>query len=198
MQNGSTPQHGLVVSNHLSYLDIVLYAAAMPCVFVAKVEVRSWPLVGLAAICGGTIFLDRSSKASAAKAAERMHMLLAEGIPVLLFPEGTSTDGSTVLKFHSTLFEPAVVCGVPISAGAIRYLEGRDYQERDLCYYGDIHFAPHLLETMGRKGMIGRIDFSSQPRVYLHRRVAADETRQEIIALREAGALQSSPSSINS
>lgn len=188
----------MVVSNHLSYLDIVLYSAAMPCVIVSKIEVRSWPLIGLAASCGGTIFIDRSSKASAAATAERMQAVLAEGIPVLLFPEGTSTDGSEVLKFHSTLFEPAVVNSVPITASAIRYLSGKGYSERDLCYYGDIHFAPHLLQTMGHDSLGGRIDFSSQTRTYPHRRVAADETRQEIVALREAGMEQISPSAKNS
>lgn len=185
------PQQGLLVSNHLSYLDIVVYAASAPCIFVSKVEVRSWPLIGLAASCAGTIFLDRSSKASAAATAEHMYAVLAEGVPVLLFPEGTSTDGSAVLKFHSTLFEPAIAHGVPVSTGAIRYLDGADYVERDLCYYGDIHFAPHLLETMGRDGVTARLDYSSQSHVYTHRRAAADEARKEIVALRE---LQSSTS----
>jgi lyso-ornithine lipid O-acyltransferase len=164
----------------------------MPCVFVSKIEVRSWPLFGLAASYAGTIFIDRSSRASAAAAAERMQVLLAEGIPVLLFPEGTSTDGASVLKFHSTLFEPAIAHRVPISVSAIRYLSTAEYQERDLCYYGDIHFAPHMLETMGRKNLTARIDFSSQQQIYVDRRVAAEETRQAVIALREAAMLQTS------
>lgn len=185
VQRGIPPQCGLLVSNHLSYLDIVVFAASAPCVFVSKVEVRSWPLIGLAASCSGTIFIDRSSKASAAATAERMNAILAEGIPVLLFPEGTSTDGSSVLKFHSTLFESVVAHGIPVTAGAIRYLDGPDYQERDLCYYGDIHFAPHLLEMMGRKGVAARLDYSPEPHIYPHRRIAAEETRKEVVALRE-------------
>jgi 1-acyl-sn-glycerol-3-phosphate acyltransferase len=194
-QSGIPPHHGLIVSNHLSYLDILLYGAAMPCVFVSKVEVRSWPLFGLAASCAGTIFIDRSSRASAAAASERMQKLLAEGIPVLLFPEGTSSDGSSVLKFHSSLFEPAVIYGVPVSVSAIRYLGTADYQEKDLCYYGDIHFAPHLLETMGRKSLTACINFSPGQQVYSDRRIAANQTREAVIAIREAGTLQ--PSSNN-
>lgn len=184
VQSGVPPQHGLLVSNHLSYLDILIYAASAPCVFVSKVEVRSWPLIGLAASCCGTVFIDRSSKASAAAAAEQMKSLLAEGVPVLLFPEGTSTDGSAVLKFHSTLFEPAVAHQIPVSAAAIRYLDGSDYQERDLCYYDDIHFAPHILQTMGRDGLTARLDYAPQPHIYAQRRMAADEARNEIVALR--------------
>jgi 1-acyl-sn-glycerol-3-phosphate acyltransferase len=184
--NGVPPLQGLIVSNHLSYLDILLYGAAMPCVFVSKIEVRKWPLFGLAASCGGTVFIDRSSRASAATAADQIHSLLAEGIPVLVFPEGTSTDGSVVLRFHPTLFEPVVVHGLPVTTAAVRYLKGADYEEKDLCYYGDIHFAPHLLETMGRKGLAGRIDFSPEAHVYAHRRAAADATWQEIVHLRQA------------
>lgn len=183
--SGAPPVQGLIVSNHLSYLDILLYAAAMPCVFVSKVEVRSWPLFGLAARCGGTVFIDRSSRASAAVAAEQIHSLLAEGIPVLVFPEGTSTDGSVVLRFHSTLFGPVVAHGLPITTAAVRYLKGEGYEEKDLCYYGDIHFGPHLFETMGRKDLAGRIDFSPEAHVYQHRRAAADATWQEIVHLRQ-------------
>src|SRR5271155_4103497 len=91
---GETPKAGLIASNHLSYLDILFYGATVPCVFVAKFEVRSWPLLGLLAALGGTFFIDRRSTASAAEAAERIETLLASGIMVLVFPEGTSSDGA--------------------------------------------------------------------------------------------------------
>ena len=69
---GAVPTHGLVVSNHLSYLDIVILSAAMPCFFVAKAEIGGWPFFGEAARSGGTIFVDRSSRASANSVAEQM------------------------------------------------------------------------------------------------------------------------------
>jgi 1-acyl-sn-glycerol-3-phosphate acyltransferase len=104
---GEPPMCGLVVSNHLSYLDIIISSAAMPCFFVSKVEVDGWPFFGKAARSGGTIFLDRSSLESANAVAEQMTERLKLPIPVLLFPEGTSTDGAQVLRFHSRLIDPA-------------------------------------------------------------------------------------------
>ena len=104
---GQPPMCGLVVSNHLSYLDIIIISVAMPCFFVSKIEVGGWPFFGRAARSGGTIFLDRSSLASAMTVAEQMTERLKLPIPVLLFPEGTSTDGAQVLRFHSRLIDPA-------------------------------------------------------------------------------------------
>lgn len=182
---GTPPARGLVVSNHLSYLDILLYAAAMPCVFVSKIEVRNWPFFGLAAVCGGTVFLDRTSSASTAAAGRQMERLLAADIPVLLFAEGTSTDGSLVLPFHSSLFEPAIRAQAPVTAAAIQYLDGADYTEKDVCYYGDIVFAPHLLQTLGFRQLAGRVAFSSRSAHYPGRKAAAAAARSEVVSLRE-------------
>jgi 1-acyl-sn-glycerol-3-phosphate acyltransferase len=90
-----------VVSNHLSYIDILVLAAAMPCFFVAKIEIGGWPFFGKAARSNGTIFVDRGSLASAMSVAEQMteRLKLPIPVPVLLFPEGTSTDGSQVIRF---------------------------------------------------------------------------------------------------
>ena len=107
---GQIPTHGLVVANHLSYLDIVILSAAMPCFFVAKAEIDAWPYFGKAARAGGTMFINRSSMASAEKVAGVIGERLKLPIPVLFFPEGTSTDGK-MLPFHSRLFEPAITAG---------------------------------------------------------------------------------------
>jgi 1-acyl-sn-glycerol-3-phosphate acyltransferase len=115
---GQPPSHGLVVSNHLSYLDIVILSAAMPCFFVSKVEVDGWPFFGKAARTGGTIFLDRSSLDSANQVAGQIAERLSLPIPVLLFPEGTSTDGHEVLRFHSRLIDPATEARAPITRSA--------------------------------------------------------------------------------
>src|ERR1700741_556362 len=91
---GRVPTHGLVVANHLSYLDILVLSAAMPCFFVAKAEIGRWPYFGRAARGGGTLFLDRASLASAEKVTGTIDERLNLPIPVLLFPEGTSTNGT--------------------------------------------------------------------------------------------------------
>lgn len=184
---GEPPACGLVVSNHLSYLDILIISAAMPCFFVSKIEVGGWPYFGKAARVGGTIFLDRSSLASAMTVAEQITERLQLPVPVLLFPEGTSTNGTRVLRFHPRLIDPATAAGAPITAAAIRYAIG-GVAERELCWYGDEGFVTHLWKVLGVAGFSAQLWFG-KPRIYFHRRAAADETHAEITAWREASAL---------
>jgi len=187
---GRVPTRGLVVSNHLSYIDILILSAAMPCFFVAKMEIGGWPFFGKAARTGGTIFVDRSSVASAQSVAEQMteRLKLPIPIPVLLFPEGTSTDGSEVIRFHSRLIDPATALGVPITCAAVGYTIEGGMEERELCWYGDETFVNHLWKVLGVGGFAAAVRFG-EPRVYADRRRAADETRAEITAMREASAL---------
>lgn len=105
---GSMPSSGLLVSNHLSYLDIVVLSSIRPCVFVAKRDVASWPLFGWLAHAAGTIFVDRERRFSSPKVVNGIRDAIAGGSVVVLFPEGTSSDGSTVLPFKSALLESAV------------------------------------------------------------------------------------------
>ncbi|MGO8759800.1 MAG: lysophospholipid acyltransferase family protein [Terracidiphilus sp.] len=184
---GKPPSHGLVVSNHLSYLDILILSAEMPCFFVAKMEIERWPYFGQAAQMGATLFLDRSSLASAMVVAEKMIERLKMPIPVLLFPEGTSTDGKELLRFHSRLIDPATTIGAPITAAGLRYSIKGGVEERELCWYDDTTFPAHLWSVLGVEGFSAQVHFG-EPRVYPHRRVAADETHAEITAWREATA----------
>ena len=178
--------HGLVVANHLSYLDIVVLSAAMPCFFVAKMEIGGWPFFGRAARSGGTIFVDRGSLKSAQSVAEQMkeRLMLPIPVPVLLFPEGTSTDGSEVIRFHSRLIDPATSLGVPVTTAAIRYTIHDGTPERELCWYGDETFVNHLWKVLGVCGFEADVQFG-EPRVYADRRSAADATHDEIAGMRD-------------
>jgi len=190
---GEPPTNGVVVSNHLSYLDVAIFSAAMKCFFVAKAEIGTWPYFGEAARSGGTLFIDRSSLASAEEVSAQIAERLGLPVPVLFFPEGTSTDGTSVLRFHSRLFEPAIRAQAPIAAAAIRYVLTDHKEERELCWFGDDGFLPHLWRTLGTPGFIAELYFG-EPRVYSHRRIAADQTREEIVAMRE-GRLKPVPAS---
>jgi len=181
---GQPPACGLVVANHLSYLDILVFSAAMPCFFVAKMDVGRWPIFGRAARAGGTIFLDRASAASAASVADQIAARLNLPVPVLLFPEGTSTDGTEVLRFHSRLIEPAAAAGAPITAAAIGYEFADGTQERELCWYDDVEFLPHLWRVLGVKQFSARLQFG-EPRIYADRRAAASQTHADVTAMRE-------------
>jgi 1-acyl-sn-glycerol-3-phosphate acyltransferase len=174
---------GLLVSNHLSYLDIMVYAAVRPLRFVAKFEVRRWPLVGILASLGGTIFVERERSLQVGQVAQQIEQSLREGVPVLLFPEGTSSDGSSVLPFRSPLFDPAIRAGALVTAAAIRY-HADDAAEDQVSYWGDMVFAPHLFRTMCIRGLGAEISFDS-PRRFPDRKNAAREAWRQVQSLRE-------------
>jgi 1-acyl-sn-glycerol-3-phosphate acyltransferase len=180
---GPLPGSGLIVSNHLSYFDILLHAAAGPRIFVSKAEVRAWPLFGWLARCGGTIFIVRGNRSAATEAAIGIEYALRSGVTVVLFPEGTSTDGTTLLPFHSFLFEPAVEAESLVTAAALSY-EADEAEERELCYYGDIRFKKNLLEVLGHETLRSRIRFDSRPRIYNSRKHAANDTWERVARLR--------------
>ncbi len=183
--SGSLPTSGLVVSNHLSYLDILFYASLMPCIFVAKSEVLSWPLFGILARCGGTVFVERGRSHGVDEPAREIADALTAGVPVVLFPEGTSTDGRTVLPFRSALLQPAIATHTAILPAVINY-SLTDGVEADLCYYGEITFLPHLFSALARKGIKARIVFEEEAHVYPDRKIAAKAAWQSVVSLRDA------------
>ena len=118
---GVPPGAGMVASNHVSYLDILALADAMPCVFVSKSEVAGWPIIGMLTTVAGTLFLDRRRKRAAHELGDACVGVVKNGVPVCFFPEGTSTAGDRVLPFHSALFEPAVIQRWAVTPAAVRY-----------------------------------------------------------------------------
>jgi len=180
-----TPPTGkvLIAANHLSYLDIVIVSAAVPAAFVAKQEIGNWVFFGPLSKVGGAIFVDRSSRSSAWETAEEMAQRLDANVPVVLFPEGTSTDGSDVLRFHSTLFAPAVEAALPVVPAAVFYERTGAGTERDLCWYGDEAFLPHLLRVLRVQGFTAVVRFG-QPEIYPDRQTAAWRSHDAVSAMR--------------
>jgi len=181
---GEPPPHGLIVANHLSYLDILTFGAASPCFLVSKVQIGSWPLFGRLARAGGTIFVDRSSRRSAESVTDQIAERLQGTVPVLFFPEGTSTDGSRLLRFHSRFYTPAIAAGMPVTAAAVRYMLEDGTPEREACWFGDAPFLPHLWKVLGGPNLSAEIRFG-EARIYAERRSAANETFAEIEEFRE-------------
>jgi lyso-ornithine lipid O-acyltransferase len=193
---GAIPLRGLVVSNHLSHVDILIYGAITPCFFISKAEVARWPYFGWAARTGGALFLDRHRRSSANAVAQEMAGRLELAIPIMLFPEGTSTDGAQVLRFHPRLYEPAIVAAAPVTAAAIRYVVA-DAEERALCWYGDMPFLPHLWRVLGTRGFSAEVQFG-EVEVYPNRRIAAESTHDQVAAMRAGLPAQSSVESTDS
>jgi 1-acyl-sn-glycerol-3-phosphate acyltransferase len=157
----------------------------MPCIFVAKQEVRGWPVFGTFATMAGTIFVDRNRHAANGGATTAMEVALASGVPVVLFPEGTSSKGESVLPFHSGFFEPAIRANTVVTAAAIGYASSTA-EEAALAYYGEDVFGPHLLRTLGHNKVEARVIFATKGSRYSSRKEAARVMHAEVELLRRA------------
>jgi lyso-ornithine lipid O-acyltransferase len=148
---GPRPTAGFVVANHLSYVDVLVIAAGSRLAFVSKHEVRRWPIVGPLTDYAGTIFLERSRRSDALRVAQVMGEKLDAGVPVVFFPEGTSSDGSGVLPFHAALFAPAVEAAAAIIPAHVSYALSDGSVGEDVAYWRDMTFATHLIKLLGKR-----------------------------------------------
>lgn len=123
--HGTPPARGMaplmLVANHVSWLDIFAINAVMPVRFVAKSEVRRWPIIGWLCEKTGTLFIERARRHDTARLNRMMQEAMQAGDPVAVFPEATSTDGSKVLKFHSSLLQPALDVRAALLPVAVRF-----------------------------------------------------------------------------
>lgn len=132
------PAPALVVSNHVSWLDIFAINALTPAAFVSKDDVRHWPLIGWLCAHTETIFLERGSRAAAQRTRETMIEHLHADVHVAVFPEGTTTGGDRVLPFHAALFQSAIDAATPVIPLALRYADGHGNPSRAPAYDGEI------------------------------------------------------------
>jgi 1-acyl-sn-glycerol-3-phosphate acyltransferase len=184
---GPIPNCGLLVSNHLSYLDILVLSALTPSIFVAKRDVKSWPIFGWFARLGGTLFADRDHRTQVGQLTRELRTVLDKGALVVLFPEGTSSDGSTVLPFKSALLEPATNASHPVSASLIQYqLEDGNVRE-EVCYWKDMTFIPHLLNLLSKRRIKASVCFAGPQPDRTNRKELARHLRSEVLKLGKPG-----------
>jgi 1-acyl-sn-glycerol-3-phosphate acyltransferase len=163
----------LIVSNHVSWVDIVVLAAVAPMVFVAKREVASWPLIGAAARVQKVVFVDRLRRQQTATTIKQIAQRLVEGHPVVLFAEGTSGDGNRVLPFRSALIgaveaacNQAGVGEVLLQPMSICYVAqmGLPMARADqpvVAWYGDLDFFPHFASFIRRGAVDVAVSFGT-------------------------------------
>jgi len=139
-----------LVSNHLSYVDIITYAASLGCIFISRGEVADWPGIGLVTRGVGTIFINRGKLQDIPRVIGEINQALDEGMGVVLFPEGTSGAGDRVLPFHPSLLEPAAKANYPVSYATISYRTGPDETPAYLAvnWWDDLTFAEHARELL--------------------------------------------------
>lgn len=181
---GIIPQSGLLVCNHLSYLDVLILAAVTPSRFVAKSEIRKWPVFGWFARLAGTIFVERDKRSHTAQSAAEIASALGDDSLVVLFPESTSSGGETILPFKSSLLEPAVRNPHAVSVGLITYdLDDGDVSE-EVCYWKDMTLLPHLVNLLSKRTVHALLHFVETRQQAVDRRVLARQLHWELLRLK--------------
>ncbi|HDP68873.1 MAG TPA: 1-acyl-sn-glycerol-3-phosphate acyltransferase [Candidatus Marinimicrobia bacterium] len=149
-ENLQKGQNYCIVSNHLSYLDILAYAACFPVLFVSRHDVKYWPLLGMIAWVRGSIFVDRSITGTKERPyVKQITDYLKQGFNVLIFPEGTTSNGAGVMPFKKTIFVCPTRANVPVLPVTLRYthINGEPFAEfnRDrVCWHGEMTFPDHF------------------------------------------------------
>ena len=164
---GQAPEGGpvLLAANHISWLDIVVIHAARHCRFVSKAELRRWPLVGVLARGAGTLFIERESRRDAMRVVHHMAERLRAGDVLAIFPEGTTSDGVSLLPFHANLFQAAISADAPVLPMALRFVN-RVTGELSLapCYIGDDTLIGSMWRTLCSPGISAVLTFGEPQR----------------------------------
>ena len=193
---GAFPNAGAVISNHLSYLDIVVLASLHPCVFVSKAEIAKMPVLGWMTTNAGTVYVERGRGGSAIRASNAMQEAMDDGLPVVFFPEGTTSNGRALLKFHSGLLGQALMARAPMTAAFLRYSfvetdetgqnESGVTVEEDVCW-GDKPLLAHVFGLLGLRGIHAEVTFGDQPIAFssdgMHRKKASIEAQAAVARL---------------
>ncbi len=185
---GAFPTEGVLVTNHQTYLDITLLASLRPCVFVSKAEIARWPVVGWMTKMAGTVFVERGRGGSAAAASVGMLAAARAGVPVVFFPEGTTSDGTGLLPFRGGLLAEARIAELPVTIGVIRYaVRGPDGASvcDDVAYWGDRGLLEHVARFLTLQGVQVSVRFAGTPMSFVsqERKAAAAEAREAMLRL---------------
>lgn len=176
-----------LVSNHLSYVDILVLASQLQAVFIAKREVASWPIFGPICRRLDTIFIDRSARRDVPRVLDAARAAFDRGDGVVLFPEGTSTAGATVLPFRPSLLDLPARLAEPVHFASLSYAtdgarDGGDRQRhaaQAVCWWGDMTFPGHFWRLLGLSGIDCRLEFGS-------RAIACDDRKELAAKLHQA------------
>ena len=186
---GSVPKSGpvLLVSNHISWLDILVLHAARHCRFISKADIAHWPLVGPLATAAGTLYITRESRRDALRVVHQMADGLRAGEVLAVFPEGTTGDGSTVLPFHANLLQAAISANAPVVPIGLRFLNARTgLPSFAPCYIGDDTLVASVWRTLCAQDLVARVHFgAAQHCAGRDRREWAQDVRKMVVALRD-------------
>jgi 1-acyl-sn-glycerol-3-phosphate acyltransferase len=152
-----------MAANHISWLDILVMHAACHCRFVAKSEIRSWPLVGVLTTGGGSLYIERGSRNDAMRVVHQMAQALQQGQVLAVFPEGRTGDGMTLLPFHANLLQAAISADVPIQPIALQFIDAQT-QALSLapCYRDDDTLISSLWRTLCAPPLLAQVRYGDK------------------------------------
>jgi 1-acyl-sn-glycerol-3-phosphate acyltransferase len=150
-------ESGLLVANHISFVDVFLINALLPSAFVAKSDVAGWPLIGWLARRNDTVFIERGNRKAAQHAREHMLRALGNGQRLAIFPEGTTTAGDLVLPFHGALFQGAIDAAIPVHALALSYHDSNGIRSEAPAYIDDVTLIDCLRAILRARGLVARV-----------------------------------------
>ena len=155
----------LLAANHISWLDIISLHAAKYCRFVSKSDIKQWPIIGTLATGGGTLFIERASRRDAMRVVHHVTERLCAGDVIGVFPEGTTSDGHSLLPFHANLFQAAIAADAPVQPVALQFIDQASGQiSLAPCYIGDDTLWGSLWRTVRTSGIAVVITFGEPQR----------------------------------
>lgn len=183
--NGSNSY--LIVSNHLSYIDILITTSQFPSCFVTSMEIKETPVLGFMTQVGGCLYVERRSKANIQNEINEISEALKRGINVTIFPEATSTNGESVLRFRRPLYNAAIASKKFVKPICINYKKINNQvvspQNRDLLFwYGGMSFVPHLWRLMGQSNIEVELEYLSElPTIEVNEAQALAEKSYDLV-----------------
>ena len=191
---GGLPGNLLIVANHVSWLDIFVLNSLQPARFVAKAELRRWPVVGWLSASIGTLFVDRERRRHTGSVNRGTAAALRRGDVVAIFPEGTATVGTTMLPFKGSLLQPIVDAEGHVQPVAIRYRDATGAQSVAPSYAGDTTFMASFWNVTAERSLVAELHLvAALPARARHRRDLAREAEEVIRMVLESTASGSAP-----
>jgi 1-acyl-sn-glycerol-3-phosphate acyltransferase len=172
-----------LVSNHLSYMDIILLYTCLDCVFIAKQDMRRWPAIGFLAHAMSTIWVNRESRRDAVRVLHEIDRVVGNGDGVVLFPEGTTSAGDGMLPLKAALLDWAARREYPVHCAVIRYQTAAELPPAHLAvsWWGDMRFGPHAVALARLPGFDAEVTFLPSPVRAAERAALAEMAREQML-----------------
>lgn len=176
------PERCMLALNHISWIDIFVIDAGFPATFIAKSEVRRWPLVGWLCTRVGTLYIERGKRSAARHARQAVARELEQGSLIAVCPEGTTTFGRSLERFHAALFQPAVDAAATVLPVALRYLDSAGQHTDAAGYVGETSLLESVWTVVSTRHIVAELHFLPPIPFHGHTRRSLAERAETAIA----------------